>query len=94
MMFTLILKEVKIKVKTTTVHKISSRLVYAISRQEIEQVESSFGSIFPFFPMEVVGGLAHSSWGKSPDPALVTTPADTPFRQKELFSKGRRSQLG
>ena len=32
MMFTLILKEVKIKVKTTAVHKISSRLVYAISR--------------------------------------------------------------
>lgn len=93
MMFTFILKEVKIKVKTRAVHKISSCQSYAIIRQEIVEVGNSFGSIFPFFPLEVVGGLAHSSWGKSPDPALVKALADTLFRQKELFSRGRRSQL-
>ena len=88
MMFTLIVKEVKMKVKTTAVHNISSCQLYAIIPQEIEEVGNSFGSIFPFFPLEEVGGLAHISWGKSPDPALVTTLADTPFRQKELFSRG------
>ena len=92
-MFTLILKEVKIKVKTRAFHKISSCQLYEIIPQEIEEVGNSFGSIFPFFPLKVVGGLAHSSWGKSPNPTLVTTLADTPFRQKELFSRGRRSQL-
>ena len=49
------------------VAKISSCWVYAVSRREIAQLESSFGSIFLLFPVRVAkSSHAHSSQGKSP----------------------------
>lgn len=52
---------------------LSSR-IYAISRQEIEQLGSFFDSTFILFPMKIGEGQAHSSGGKSPFLALNDSP--------------------
>ena len=53
--------------------KISSRWVYEISGQGIEELGSSFGFISLLFPMKVARGYAHRSQGKIPGPWLLVT---------------------
>ena len=40
--------------------------VYAISKQGIEQLGSSFGFLLVLFPMKISVGHTHSGHGKSP----------------------------
>ena len=40
--------------------------VYAISKQGIEQLGSSFGFLLVLFPMKISAGHTHSGQGKSP----------------------------
>ena len=50
------------------VTKISSRWVYEISGQGIEELGSSFGFILLLLPMKVARGYVHRSQGKIPGP--------------------------
>lgn len=56
------------------VTKILSSRIYAISRQEIEQLGSSFDSTFILFPMKTGKGQTLSSGGKSMALALNDSP--------------------
>ena len=61
--------------KIRAVAKISSCWVYAVSRREIAQLGSPFGSIFLLFPVRVAkSSHSHSSRGKSGPLALSYSP--------------------